>query len=365
MTVKARWNAAMRMQAVDRLPFWPKIFDSYRQAQPEPFRSWALAELHEWIGSDRHEFLEPALVAVRKTTSRESAQEEDGVLRTRYRTRFGELLEESRWDAPTQSWHPTRHPVQTREDLRAMTAYYEDENWAVETAAMAREAARHRELGESAFTGVCAGESPLMAWVETLAGVERGHLLLADCRPEVDALLAAMHASLLRRVRLLAERHPADCIYLMENTSTTLISPAQYRRYCKWHIGEYAAEAGYWDRLVVLHMCGHLKALLPDLEELPVAAFEAFTSPPLGNTTLVEGRRECPTKCLVGGTNAVLWTQGSERIVDELRQHLDRLPHHRGIVVTSAGVMPPRARPESIREVCRWVQSYPVKRAAA
>jgi len=32
-----------------------------------------------------------------------------------------------------------------------------------------------------------------------------------------------------------------------------------------------------------------------------VAAFEAFTSPTLGNTTLLDGRTACPDKCLIGG----------------------------------------------------------------
>jgi len=34
---------------------------------------------------------------------------------------------------------------------------------------------------------------------------------------------------------------------------------------------------------------------------------------------------------------------------------------HRGIVPTSAGVMPPLAKPETIRQVCEWVKAYPVR----
>jgi hypothetical protein len=114
-------------------------------------------------------------------------------------------------------------------------------------------------------------------------------------------------------------------------------------------------------RHIVLHMCGHLKALLGDLARLPVAAFEAFTTPTVGNTTLLDGRAACPDKCLVGGTNAVLWTRSADEIIDGIRRELDSLPHHRGLVVTSAGVMPPLCQPQTIRTVCEWVKTYPLR----
>ena len=105
-------------------------------------------------------------------------------------------------------------------------------------------------------------------------------------------------------------------------------------------------------------MCGLLKDLLPDLNEVPASAFEAFTSPTLGNTSLADGRSACPEKCLIGGTNAMLWTRPAERIIAKIEADLDELPHHRGIVVTSAGVMPPLCEPETIKRVCQWIKGY-------
>ena len=115
------------------------------------------------------------------------------------------------------------------------------------------------------------------------------------------------------------------------------------------------------DRNLILHMCGHLRALLPDLAMIPAQAFEAFTSPTLGDTTLLDGRTQCPDKCLIGGTNAMLWTRPAREIIAQIESDLDALPHHRGIVVTSAGVMPPMCEPETIRQVCEWVRTYPAR----
>jgi uroporphyrinogen-III decarboxylase len=200
-----------------------------------------------------------------------------------------------------------------------------------------------------------------MYFIEWLAGVENAHLLLADHQPEVETLFEALHRVLVQKAGLLCEHSPADVLYMTENTSTTLISPAQYRRYCARHVGEYARLAHEADRNLILHMCGHLKAILPDLAAIPARAFEAFTSPTLGNTTLRDGRQACPDKCLIGGTNAILWTRTADEIIAKIEADLSDLPHHRGIVVTSAGVMPPMCKPETIKRVCEWVKRYPAR----
>ncbi len=109
---------------------------------------------------------------------------------------------------------------------------------------------------------------------------------------------------------------------------------------------------------MILHMCGHLLGLLSTLATLPVDGFEAFTTPPVGNTTLLDGRTACPDKVLIGGTNAVLWLESAERIIAEIEADLDALPHHRGIIISSAGMMPPDCRPETIKQVCDWVHTY-------
>ena len=90
-------------------------------------------------------------------------------------------------------------------------------------------------------------------------------------------------------------------------------------------------------------------------------AFEAFTTPPVGNTTLVDGRTGCPDKCLIGGTNAALWLRPAAEIIAEIEADLDALPHHRGIVMSSAGVMPQFAEPDTIKAVADWVHDYPMR----
>ena len=242
-----------------------------------------------------------------------------------------------------------------------MTEVYNDVTVELDPDALQAAKARANAIGQDALTTHAIGESPLMHWVEWLAGVENAHYLLADYPDEVEALFEAIHRVLKYKAEILAEHSPADVLYMIENTSTTLISPTQYQQYCYGHIRDYGHITRAAGKPLILHMCGHLKILLPNLADLPVEAFEAFTSPPLGATTLFDGRTACPDKCLVGGTNAVLWIEPADTIIDQIERDLDLLPHHRGIVLTSAGIMPPLCKPETIKAVCDRVKAYPAK----
>jgi uroporphyrinogen-III decarboxylase len=360
MTPRERWLAALTMQPVDRLPFWPKIYDAYLTAhRREPDRA-TLDALHAYIGSDRHEGVDACLVETRTDTAVTERREDDTLIRS-FTSPRGSAVMVERWDAGSHSWHPLKFPAETREDILILTDVYRDRHWSLDDERLRAATARKHAIGENAIITTGIGESPFMWWLELLAGIANGHLLLHDYPEEVAELLAVMHAELRQRAVLLAERHPADLFYMIENTSTTLLSPAQYREYCLPYLREYVEILHMHDRLTVLHMCGLLKRLLPDIAQVGARAFEAFTSPPVGDTVLADGRAACPETCLIGGTNAVLWTQPAEAIIAEIDAHLAVLPHTRGLVITSAGMMPPLATPETIRAVAAWVRAYAVR----
>jgi len=360
MTPKERWLAAIRMEPVDRLPFWPKLDGAYPRAQEPPFNEMDNAAIHEWIGSDQHVWIASCAREARSKTSLTHTRDGDTV-RAVFETPHGTLQRVNTFDEASQAWHPTRFPVQSIEDVKLLTEFYDDVTIEFDPVAYEKAKARQESLGHDAVTCSGIGESPLMLWVEWLSGVENAHLMLMDHQDEVERLFAAIHRVLVKKAEILAEHGPSDILYMVENTSTTLISPDQYRAYCMGHITDYGDIVASAGGLLILHMCGHLKALLPDLAKVPARAFEAFTSPTLGNTTLLDGRAACPDKCLVGGTNAMLWTESPEKIIAQVEADLGALPNHRGIVVTSAGVMPPLCKPETIKKVCDWVKAYPAR----
>lgn len=360
MQSRERWIAALDLKPVDRLPFWPKINPAYGQAQTAPFPAMDMNALHAWIGSDRHASIARCVKETRSNTSYESRREGNTNCET-FKTPHGELTRLQQYDPDSQAWHPTKMPVQSLEDIRILRTWCEDLSIEFDRDAFEKSETQRAQIGESAVVTCTLGTTSLMDWLEHYAGIDTGHYLLLDHRDEVEALFEAMFRIVRRRAEIVLAHTRADMFYMMENTSTTLISPAQYRQYCFPQVQEAGDMAAAHGRRVVVHMCGLLRDLLPDLARLHVSAFEAFTSPPVGNTTLVDGRRQCPGICLIGGTNASLWTYPAETIISELRSHLDALPHHRGLVITSAGVMPPRATPATIKAVCDWVKAYPLR----
>ena len=355
MTSKERIEAAMRNEPLDRLPFWPKLDPAYENKWGKT-NSW----FHEFIGSDYMGGVGNSFREIRRNTSySENVNGPD--FEAQFITPNGTLVQRKRFDVDSQSWHPTEFPIKTKQDLGIMASWYRDAEVVYDSDLREKAALRYKSYGDKAYVGESIGETSLMYLVEWLAGVEQAHYLLADHPDEVEDLFDAIHKNFLRRFEISVEHSPADTLALTENTSTTLISPDQYKKYCFPQICEYGNIVKKAGRHIYLHMCGHLKAILPVLNELPVTAFEAFTPPTVANTTFYDGRTACPDKCLIGGTNAAIWLMPAEKIISYIEENLDILPHHRGLFPSSAGVMPPASDPEKIKKVKDWLDTYPVR----
>lgn len=360
MTPKQRWIAALKMLPVDRLPFWPKINSAYISYQSDNFTNMEVNNLQNWIGSDKHQGLADFIKENRKTSFLEE-KIEGKTRKLIYGTKYGNLSATMKFDISSQAWHPVEFPIKNKNDIKIMAEWYADSSVEINRENLEEAKQQYKMIGNDAITAHSIGTTAMMVWVQHLAGIENCHYFLADYTSDVEELFDVMNKKLLKIAEILVEYSPADFFYLIENTSTTLISPAQYQKYCYFVIAECGKILASKHRLLVLHMCGYLKGLLPILSKLPVSGFEAFTSPPVGDTTLLDGRNFCPDKCLIGGTNAVLWTKSAEEIIKQIEKNLDQLPHHRGIVITSAGVMPPICKPETIKKICQWLKEYKVK----
>ncbi|MBT4496582.1 MAG: hypothetical protein HOC74_02600, partial [Gemmatimonadetes bacterium] len=125
MTPKERWLAAIHLQEVDRLPFWPKLDGSYPRAQKSPFNNMPNPVIHDWIGSDQHIGIPGCIKEVRTSTSVEITREAN-LMRTEYRPPRAQTQMIQLFDEDSQAWHPVEHPVKTLDDIHLMTEIYED-----------------------------------------------------------------------------------------------------------------------------------------------------------------------------------------------------------------------------------------------
>ena len=357
MTQKERWMKTINMEPVDRLIFWPKIFNAYAPAQQSPFDRMTVDELHQYWGCDMRVFIPGYINIANRNASKEIINNNDELTEI-YKTQYGEMKKVSKFDRASQSWHPVVMPINNLEDIKMMTAFYNDIVVTLDNDALEDAKSFVKTIGQTPLTIEGIGTSPLMHYIEWLAGIENGHYFLYDYPDAVEELFAAMHGVQKARTEIAAMKSPADLLHLTENTSTTLISVAQYEMYCFRHVNDYTDIIKNAGGKVELHMCGHLKQLLPMLSKLRADVFEAFTSPPLGDTTLLDGRIACPDTCLLGGTDATLWMKSAGAIIEQIEHDLDELPHHRGIALSPAGIMTPLCVPETIKAVCEWIKSY-------
>jgi uroporphyrinogen decarboxylase-like protein len=360
MTSRQRWLAALDMKPVDRLPFWPKLDGAYAGMQASPYNEMTNDQLHEWIGSDPHVGITSCVRVDHTETSIESTTVDDERT-TLYIAGGRTLTKVDRFDDLSCSWHPVVFPVKSLDDVQTLREVYEDMTIHFDRDGWLSALEEVKLVGERAATVDGVGTTPIMEFLQHFAGIDSGQYLLIDHPDEVGLLFKVMQRVLRKKARVVVSHSPADMIYLVENTSTTLVSPDQFRKYNLKHMRQIAKICQKGARRLILHMCGLLSDILPDIASLNVTAYEAFTCAPVGNTSLFDGRTASPTVCLIGGTSADLWLQPASVIIEHIRESLQVLPHHRGIVVTSAGVMPPLCKPETIREVCEWVKAYEVR----
>ena len=351
MNPKERFDRALRLEEVDRLPFWVKIFGaSYRDFQPKKYREMAELEMAEYLDLD-HYCGGPSPARCRNDVVTVRAERHNGERVTLTETPDGTLTAVNAYDEGSHSWHPVEFPIKTREDLLALRHQYDGNRYELDSDLVRKGKERLEQVGDRGIVTVGMGTSPLMSLIQHLIGPEGTYYFFADYPDEMDDVIECMHQDNVRRLRVIAAHAPYDYIVSGENTSTTLLSPAVFEQYPWRHLKEYAQIIKSHGKQHIMHMCGTLRDLLPKIDELPSDAIEAYTSPPVGNTTIADRASLCPGTAIIGGTDATLWLRPVDEVCARIERDLEEAGGMRGVVLTCAGVMPPGASIEKIRKI--------------
>lgn len=292
MTGKERLERILRKQPVDRLSWTTHLDRRSREAMPAPYREMPLLEFYREIGCDILQFGNYGLTAeaavpspsrlVRPDAESVRCERSDGTVVTEVVTPWG-VLRYLQKDA-----HPRGYPVGSLEELRILKRLWLESHHE-EAPGMEEPYERAlREIGEDGVYVPTVGPSPVQRLLQFETGVANFYHLLQDHPAEVEELLEVMHRHHLAAYEILARRTPAPAIMAMENTSTTMISPAVYRKYSLPQIRDYVKVIHEQGKLAALHMCGLLKGLLPLIRETGLDAINALTEPPLGDIYMSE-----------------------------------------------------------------------------
>ncbi|MCL2815426.1 MAG: hypothetical protein FWD23_12570 [Oscillospiraceae bacterium] len=232
-----------------------------------------------------------------------------------------------------------KYNVETADDLKTLIAIYEAAQCVtlageeLEKSKKSLEDFNRYTIGEDGIYTATINPSGVQTLIEYECGLENFYYLLADERPLVEHAIEAIQALRRKEYSAAAENMDVEMVIPVENTSTLLTSPEIYKRYTLGHIREYTEIAHKYGKKSVVHMCGHLYALLDAFKEAKIDGIHALTPPKIG---------DCPL----------------ERALDVLGEDLFAC-----VVFKSEFIQDPKATRESIAAYIRSVFTPRVKRA--
>jgi len=349
MTRRERFLAAMRFEPLDRIPWAPKMFHGYYlQGQDAKWRAKNWTELADYLDVEMMLFASGG--AHRYSRVEVSAKESDHRRTITYDTPVGALREVMAYSESAREWHPAEPLLKTREDYDTFQFILEDQRFEPDRSAYLE---YEKLIGDRGVIFVTGPSTPFMRLLQFEIGIPQIYYHLQDHLDKLETTLQLMADRNCHAYRKIVETTPGDLVLIVENTSTTLTSPGIYLKYCQPVIMRYVDIIRRAGKTPLVHMCGHLKDLLPHIADLKVAAIEAFSSPPVGNTDLIDGRRALGRDtALIGGLNAVLLDQMSVPDLCALvEEQLAPLPEHTGVVLTPGGILPPGCTIDRLKEI--------------
>lgn len=229
-------------------------------------------------------------VQARRANVQVETEKKDRRTITRWHTPKGKLRQVQCFSPETNMYYTEEHLLKSKEDLAVFMAAVENTTYAI--APNERDVYRRRRelIGEDGIMLITMQGTPLGQLIRIHAGVENTAYLWADARDELTALFRVMTEADLRRAELMATLE-ADAIVMVDDTSTTTISPAMFEACCLEYTDRIAAVAHRAGKFYFHHSCGLIRDLLDLYRQTQMDAVHAFQFPPIGNVTIAEGLR--------------------------------------------------------------------------
>lgn len=293
MTGREKLRNVLNKKAVDRISWTTLVDDTTRTDMADDIRKLHPFDFYRSIGCDIMQFGDygfygtdnavgsPAQLVTPEITVRKKVNA-DGL---------EEIIKTSMWGTLTawsKNGHLFKHPVESIEELRILkniwlNSHYEEDI----TDHFEKGIARTQEkIGDSGIYVHTLGPSPVQQLLEFDMGVLNFNYLITDHQDEMVELLNVMHECRKQEYEILARRTFVQCVIPVENTSTAMISPQQYERFSLSQISDFVEVMHKHNKKAVLHMCGHLKRLLPIIKETGLDGINGLTPPPVGDTTV-------------------------------------------------------------------------------
>lgn len=160
----------------------------------------------------------------------------------------------------------------------------------------------NKEIGESGIASPSTPFTPIQMLMQHEMGIERFTYFLYDYQEEMEEYMETLHDSNLKAYRIMAESPEFARVFISyEDTSTTVMSPAWYNRYCKKYIDAYADMMHKGNKIFITHMCGKLKGMIDEIKEGKMDGIDSVCPPTTGDLWSHEALAAMPDKIIIGG----------------------------------------------------------------
>jgi len=257
--------------------------------------------------------------------------------------------------------HAVKHAVNNREELEIFlfaVRHLLEDSWENDFDAFRKIDA---SIGDDGIATASITNSPFMYLIEMAWGLENTYYLLQDYPDLVEEILERMHRSMLAYAQRVAQS-PAEVVIQYENTSSTLISPEIFRRYCLPNLNEYGRILKDAGKIFLIHMCGTLQAFVDDIEPACFDGICDITPQPTGDLPLGEAAERLQNKVVIGGIDPNTFVcQDPEIVRNEVTEIIEQIKPYRGVMLGSSDTTPrgtPLSNFELIRELIDSVGRY-------
>jgi len=353
MNGRERLRAVFDKQPTDRMAWVMLVDDNSLNGLPEQLRGGGGIDFYRYLGSDIFLLNGWNLPVTYRSPELDWGQQVrvasawEGVRQTiTYHSRWGVLT------AVRDRHHPVRYPVDSIEALRIYHRMWEEARY-IRTDDTETQEQLDALIGDDGVVTRFWGPTAIPRLLEEDVGVQAFYYLMADHPDEMDALIDLMGEKQRVAFHYLAEG-PWESALLAENTSTYYISPKVYAKYNMPHQREFVEIVKAAGKTALLHMCGHVRDLLPLIRETGCDGIHTLTPPPTGNTPWEEALDVIGEDLIIMGClDPTIWVSGP---VEGIGPALDALitPRLREanfvLAPMSDGIPVPLKRFEAIRD---------------
>jgi uroporphyrinogen-III decarboxylase len=363
MTSRERIVAALRGQAVDRVPWSPFLayvwehFPPEVQAMGQPHFLQQVGADPLWRGSPC-----PVTLVLAEQARQESHDDADRVV-TVLTTPVGTLHWSAQRSHEGNTLFLVEHPLRCQEDFKVQLWLEEHGRLQYDEAAVRQHLAGDGREGLSIGLLLPRAKSAFQTMVEHLVGTEQLAYALADFPDTVEQLLQTMIRRDEQAVRL-AMRCDYEYYLTWEDSSTQNYSPSQYQRYVAPEIRQWCQILHQHGRKYLQHACGHVKDILHIMKSQGVTGIESLSPCPTGDISLKDARAILGADhAIIGGIEPTHFLNLSLR---ELDGYVEQVLHDGSggpFILANSDSCPPGVTMEKFRRVGEIVrQSGPTSR---